>query len=156
MNAIPSPYQGSHSFFQIENQAWGFGPLTESASDCSCSNYSCVVPLGPAPGGSSHQQLPTLEGVSCMGGEGGRAVEALVNPSDLQVWISEALRPKWGMSCPRTQLGNGRDSCRAWSSMLLELKGEVWTERGGAVKAGGSWPDQGGLIARDEGGMKQN
>lgn len=56
------------------------------------------------------------------------AVEALVNPSDLQVRISEALRPKRGMSCPRTQLGNGRDTCRAWSSVLLELKGEVWTE----------------------------
>lgn len=74
-----------------------------------------------------------------------------MNPSDLRVWINEALRPKWGMSCPRTQLENGKDTCRAWSSVLLELKGEVW-----AVKAGGSWPDQGGLIARDKGGMRQS
>lgn len=76
MNAIPSPDQGSHSFFQIENPAWGFGPLIASVSDCSCSNYSCVVPLGPATGGCSQQRLPPLpgelEGVSCKGrwGEG--------------------------------------------------------------------------------------
>lgn len=45
---IHSPDQGSHSFFQIENQPWGFRLLIESASDCGCSNYSCEVPLGPA------------------------------------------------------------------------------------------------------------
>ena len=31
MSAVPSPDQGSHSFFQIENQPWGFRPLIESA-----------------------------------------------------------------------------------------------------------------------------
>ena len=35
---IRSPDQGSHSFFQIENQPWGFKPLIESVSDCGCSN----------------------------------------------------------------------------------------------------------------------
>lgn len=65
MRAIPRPDQGSHSFFQIENQPWGFEPLIESASDCSCSNYSCVVPLGPAT-----QRLLSAAGSAPSPGEG--------------------------------------------------------------------------------------
>lgn len=93
MSAVPSSDQGSHSFFQIENQPWGFRPLIESASDCGCSNYSCVVPLGPAAQHCLQQRArhhcwgSSQEGVGCTEG----ALGALVSPPNPQVQITESL-----------------------------------------------------------------
>lgn len=92
MRAVPSPDQGSHSFFQIENQPWGSRPLIESASDCCCSNYSCVVPLGPAARHCSDAGSAPSPGEGAGGGwrtQG--AALALVSPPNPQVQITELL-----------------------------------------------------------------
>lgn len=90
--AVPSPDQGSHSFSQIENQPWGSRPLIEAASDCCCSNYSCVVPLGPA--GPCRTHSPALNsGLRTITGGGGRRGRAYLGSC-------------WGLSEPSKCTGS--------------------------------------------------
>lgn len=154
--AVPSPDQGSHSFSQIENQPWGSRPLIEAASDCCCSNYSCVVPLGPA--GPCRTHSPALNsGLRTIAGGGGRRGRAyrgscwgLSEPSkctgsDHGVTDVEAkLRPSWGIFHSRARGGEmAQRQAGHGSFMLLELKGKVWRVGGGAGEADG-WLDGGG------------
>lgn len=122
VRAIPSPDQGSHSFFQIENQPWGFRLLIESASDCGCSNYSCEVPLGPATQAALSSRLGIItrvgawRGCSCWGlGEPFRSTGLVHGVIDL----GGKPKPNWGMSCSRINRWEMADMHAACGSSML-------------------------------------